>query len=73
MSFFIMHEKFQNKFWKFYKKVPHQPIFLAPFVKNFGFSGLWCTTATICKLKNSLGGWAYDYTQFEKILNGIEQ
>ena len=57
-EFFIMYERFQNNFWKFYKKVSHQLIFLTPLAQNFVFFGLLCTTATICKLKSLLGGWA---------------
>ena len=57
-EFFIMYEEFQNNFWKFYKKFPHQPNFLTPLAQNFGVFGLWCTTATICKLKHPLGVWA---------------
>ena len=57
-EFFIMYEEFQNNFWKFYKKFPHQPNFLSPLAQNFGVFGLWCTTATICKLKHPLGVWA---------------
>ena len=26
-EFVIMYERFQNNFWKFYKKVPHNPFF----------------------------------------------
>ena len=57
-EFFIMYEEFQNNFWKFYKKFPHQSNFLTPLAQNFGFFGLWYTTATICKLKHPLGVWA---------------
>ena len=32
-----MYERFQNNFWKFYKKVPHQPIFLTPLAQILGF------------------------------------
>ena len=35
-EFFIMYERFQSNFWKFYKKVPHQPMFLTPLAQNFG-------------------------------------
>ena len=56
-EFFVMCERFQNNFRRFYEKVPHQPIFLTPLAQNFGFFGLCCMTATICKLKNLLGRW----------------
>ena len=29
-EFFVMNERFHNNFWKFYERVPHQPIFLTP-------------------------------------------
>ena len=35
-EFFIMYERFESNFWKFYKKVPHQPLFLTPLAQNFG-------------------------------------
>ena len=57
-EFFVMYERFQNNFLKFYNKVPHQPVFLTPLAQNFELSGLWCTTVSICNLKNHLDGWA---------------
>ena len=44
-------------------KVPNQSIFLTPLAQKFVFSGLWCTRAIICEIKNILD---YDYNQFEK-------
>ena len=55
-DFFVMYERFQNNFGKFYKKVPHQPIFLTPLAQKFEFSRFWCTAAIIRKIKNILGG-----------------
>ena len=33
-DFFVMHEIFKNNFWKIYKNVPHQPIFLTPIAQK---------------------------------------
>ena len=67
-EFFVKYERFQNNFWKFYNKVPHQPVFLTPLAQNFDLSGLWCTTASICNLKNHLDGWAlWRHTVWKKI------
>ena len=57
ISFLLCMKDFKTVFENFTKGL-HQSVFLTSFARNFGVFGLWCTTATICKLKNSLGGWA---------------
>ena len=38
-NFFVKYERFYNNFWKWYKKVPLQPIFLPhlPQIRVFSF------------------------------------
>ena len=50
--------RISKQFLKILQKVSHQPNFLTPLAQSFGLFGLWCTTATICKLKHPLGVWA---------------
>ena len=72
-EFFLMYERFQNSLWKFYKKDPHQTIFITPLAQKFGFLVCGARQRKFASLKAFQVDGPYDYTQFEKILNGIER